>query len=209
MNADYEGNVRTYDIEICGKHYTTSSLDIISDADDEDIYSSGTRIFKAFGVDENGVKETYVIKDFWPIDYCETEDVRQRRMLDDICDPKERELVKKHILTPIASERVKVGDKEDHTKNTILRGENPNAACKVVLPDDLKGKKGDFYPTNAWIDVTEDPSPDMIWKLELGRYKAYLHRWHYRIVYKEVAIPYRKLSDLRDMSLVVEHSIEG
>ena len=22
MNADYEGNVRTYDIEICGKHYT-------------------------------------------------------------------------------------------------------------------------------------------------------------------------------------------
>ena len=77
MNADYEGNVRTYDIEICGKHYTTSSLDIISDADDEDIYSSGTRIFKAFGVDENGIKETYVIKDFWPIDYCETEDVRR------------------------------------------------------------------------------------------------------------------------------------
>ena len=39
--------------------------------------------------------------------------------------------------------------------------------------------------------------------------KSYVHRWHYRIVYKQLAIPYEDLRNLKDMILVLEHTAQG
>ena len=211
MNSAYKDKKRRFNIEICGEHFKTSSSDIIFQYDANKICSSGTRIYKAFRATDVE-EEQLIIKDYWPTDYSDTEDIRQKKMLDDITDPLERQLVERSILTPISCERVKVGDREDHTKETILRGELPNVACRVVLPLEL-GETGAFLPlgSDSWVDLVEDPYLNTNHRPELVNHnkEVYINRWHYRIAYKEVAIPYKKLRSLKDMALVIEHAIQG
>ena len=38
--------------------------------------------------------------------------------------------------------------------------------------------------------------------------KSYVNRWHYRIVYKEIAVPYADLRNSKDMALVLEHVVK-
>ena len=272
-----------------------------------------------------------IIKDYWPTDYLDTEDVRLKEMLNDITDPLERELVERSILTPISCERVKVGDREDHTKETILRGESPNMSYKIIL-EEGEGEKGTFIlrGPDSFIDLVAIPSSDdgtespsshgktgsssldnssdlssslgdstkssssgesikppsldggagspslnnnarspssndntgssssndntgspssndntglpssndntgssslndntdspssnnsedaspLVVKEALpfednANRKSYVHRWHYRIVYKQFAIPYEDLRNLKDMTLVLEHTVQG
>ena len=46
-------------------------------------------------------------------------------------------------------------------------------------------------------------------KMKANRSIKYVDRWHYRIVYEEVAIPFYKLDNINDMILVLEHSVGG
>ena len=211
MNSAYKDKKRIFNIEICGEYFKTSSSDIIFQYDANKICSSGTRIYKAFRATDVE-EEQLIIKDYWPTDYSDTEDIRQKKMLDDITDPLERQLVERSILTPISCERVKVGDREDHTKETILRGELPNVACRVVLPLEL-GETGAFLPlgSDSWVDLVEEPYSNTNHRPELVNHnkEVYINRWHYRIAYKEVAIPYKNLRSLKDMALVIEHAIQG
>ena len=211
MNSAYKDKKRIFNIEICGEYFKTSSSDIIFQYDANKICSSGTRIYKAFRATDVE-EEQLIIKDYWPTDFLETEDIRQKKMLDDITDPLERQLVERSILTPISCERVKVGDREDHTKETILRGELPNRACRVVLPSEL-GETGAFLPlgSDSWVDLVEEPYSNTNHRPELVNHnkEVYINRWHYRIAYKEVAIPYKNLRSLKDMALVIEHAIQG
>ena len=41
-----------------------------------------------------------------------------------------------------------------------------------------------------------------------NRLHSYVDRWHHRIVYEEAAIPFYKLNSIKDMILVLEHSVE-
>ena len=211
INPEYKDNERILDIEICGEHYKTSTSNIVFQHSDTQFCSSGTRIYKAFRADDIEEKEQLIIKDYWPTDFLETEDIRQKKMLDDITDPLERQLVERSILTPISCERVKVGDREDHTKETILRGELPNGAYRVVLPWE-SGETGAFVleGPSSYVDLIEEPywNSDHVLEGKENK-KLYDHRWHHRIVYKEVAIPYVNLRNLRDMYLVLEHAIQG
>ena len=211
IDSEYKDNERIFDIKICGKHYKTSTSNIVFQYDDIDMCSTATRIYKAFRADDIEEKEQLIIKDYWPTDFLETEDIRQKKMLDDIIDPLERQLVERSILTPISCERVKVGDREDHTKETILRGELPDRACRVVLPLEL-GETGSLLPlgSGSWVDLVEDPYSNTDPRLEgTDDKETYINRWHYRIAYKEVAIPYNDLRSLKDMALVIEHAIQG
>ena len=212
IDSEYKDNERIFDVKICGEHYKTSTSNIVFQYDDIDMCSSGTRIYKAFRADDTEEKEQLIIKDYWPTDFLETEDIRQKKMLDDITDPLERQLVERLILTPISCERVKVGDREDHTKETILRGELPDRACRVVLPLEL-GETGSLLPlgSDSWVDLVEDPYSNTNHRPELVNHnkEVYINRWHYRIAYKEVAIPYKNLRSLKDMALVIDHAIQG
>ena len=210
MNSAYKDKKRIFNIEICGEYFKTSSSDIIFQYDANKICSSGTRIYKAFRATDVE-EEQLIIKDYWPTDYSDTENIRQKKMLDDITDPLERQLAERLILTPISCERVKVGDREDHTKETILRGELPNGAYRVVLPWE-SGETGAFVleGPSSYVDLIEEPywNSDHVLEGKENK-KLYDHRWHHRIVYKEVAIPYVNLRNLRDMYLVLEHAIQG
>ena len=211
MNSAYKDKKRIFNIEICGEYFKTSSSDIIFQYDANKICSSGTRIYKAFRATDVE-EEQLIIKDYWPTDYSDTENIRQKKMLDDITDPLERQLAERLILTPISCERVKVGDREDHTKETILRGELPDRACRVVLPLEL-GETGSLLPlgSDSWVDLVEDPYSNTNHRPELVNHnkEVYINRWHYRIAYKEVAIPYKNLRSLKDMALVIDHAIQG
>ena len=149
MSSDYKNNDRIFDIEICGNHYKTSSSNIVFQYDDIKMCSAATRIYKAYRANDMDMeeKEELIIKDYWPTDYLDTEDVRLKEMLGDIADPLERELVERSILTPISCERVKVNDREDHTRETILRGESPNMSYKIILPGE-RGEKGTYSRRN-------------------------------------------------------------
>ena len=211
MSSEYKNNDRIFDIEICGNHYKTSSSNIVFQHDDDDMCSAATRIYKAYRADDIEEKEELIIKDYWPTELLDTEDIILKKMLDDITDPLERQLVERSILTPISCERVKVGDREDHTKETILRGELPDRACRVVLPLEL-GETGSLLPlgSDSWVDLVEDPYSNTDPRLEgTDDKETYINRWHYRIAYKEVAIPYKNLRSLKDMALVIDHAIQG
>ena len=310
MSSEYKNNDRIFDIEICGNHYKTSSSNIVFQHDDDDMCSAATRIYKAYRVDDIEEKEELIIKDYWPTELLDTEDIILKKMLDDITDPLERELVERSILTPISCERVKLGNREDHTKETILRGESPNMSYKIILPGE-RGETGTFIlrGPNSFIDLvptpsTDDstnslpsdditdpsssndsakvPSSDDRTKLkspppgdrtepklppsdgstklppsdkiakspclddnmeslslnsgsdmpfldksieslssddlvvrevlpfdDTANRKSYVHRWHYRIVYKQLAIPYKNLRNLKDMSLLLEQTVQG
>ena len=301
MSSEYKNNDRIFDIEICGNHYKTSSSNIVFQHDDDDMCSAATRIYKAFRAGDIEEKEELIIKDYWPTELLDTEDIILKEMLNDITDPLERELVERSVLTPISCERVKVNDREDHTKETILRGESPNMSYKIILPGErgetgtfiLRGPNSfiDLVPTSSTDDSTNslpsdditDPSSsndsakappsddrtkskspppgdrkepklspldkivkspcldDNMKSLSLNsgsdmpfldksieslssddlvvrevlpfddtaNRKSYVHRWHYRIVYKQFAIPYEDLRNLKDMTLVLEHTVQG
>ena len=299
MSSEYKNNDRIFDIEICGNHYKTSSSNIVFQYDDIKMCSSATRIYKAFRADDVEEKENLIIKDYWPTELLDTEDIILKEMLNDITDPLERELVERSILTPISCERVKLGNREDHTKETILRGESPNMSYKIILPGE-RGEKGTFIlrGPNSFIDLVaippsddgtsllssddsmnssspddgtrepssydktkpksipsggstkspssvkirksssldknaeslslnsgsdmpfldksaeSSPSNDLVVRGVLpfddtANRKSYVHRWHYRIVYKQLAIPYEDLRNLKDMILVLEHTAQG
>ena len=209
ITAEYRKKERVFDIKIRGEHYKTSSSDIILGVNEEHVYSPGTRVYRAYHENDMEKREPLVIKDYWPLDFRDTEDLLRDKLLSDISDVAERELVEKHTLTPIASERVMIRDCEDHTKHTILRGEYPTSAYKVVLPEQDPGHMGFFLlqGPDAWTDRIEEPNPDT--DSESERRRAYGYRYHYRIVYKEVATPLLELRNIKDILLVIKHSVKG
>ena len=81
-----DGCEREYTIETAGSHFRTTSSNIISDIKADGIYTAGTRIYKAFSVNDVAEKDPVIIKDYWPGEKYETEDVTRRKILDDIMD---------------------------------------------------------------------------------------------------------------------------
>ena len=114
---------RLYSIEVGGEYYHTSESDMISGEKADGLVTSATRIWKAKR-DRDGTD--VIIKDFWPSDERETEDAIREKILDDIEGSKKRKFFRRHTLKPISAGRVKCNGKDDHTKDTILRGHPPN-----------------------------------------------------------------------------------
>ena len=178
----------------------------------DNVFNTGTRIFKAFDVDDKEKKSPLIIKDHWHIDFHDSEDRIQEAILENINDPDEREIFKRSTFTVIASERVQIDGRDDHTKGTILGGVSPKRAYQVVLRSDFLLRKGEFIVIKKdkfWSEASGDPSPGSLKKVARNEMDIYYHRYHHRVVYKEVAIPYSRLSNLKDMVIVLEHSIEG
>ena len=202
--AEYDGKQRLFEFEVDGRYYKSSTENIIAETRVDDVYTSATRIFKAFTVDDQEEKNPVVIKDYWPPDDFETEDVIWQKILEDIRDEEERELFKRMTLTPIVSGRVRVGDGEDHTEKTILRGKGPINRHKIRLPDGTNARDDS---SSSDFEEADEQTPDPSRKPKDRR--TYKHRWHYRIVYQEYAVPYNKLRNLDDMLLVLVCAVKG
>ena len=70
-----------FDFEVSGKHFKTKESHIISEYDEDGVYNKGSRIFKAFDIDDRDEKFPLIIKDHWHIDFHDSEDRIQESIL--------------------------------------------------------------------------------------------------------------------------------
>ena len=206
---DTINNERLYDIEVGGQHYHTSESEVISDEKADDLVTSATRVWKAKR-DIDGMDA--IIKDFWPCDERETEDNIRIMILEDIKDAKKRQFFEEHTLNPISAGRVKCNGRDDHTKDTILRGHSPDTAESHTIPNQTSRKsKGNRFArvTPGVAAETEDDSQPLSQELVRDTRTKYYHRYHYRIAYKEVAIPYYKIRNTDDMITVIIDAVKS
>ena len=212
MKSGYEGNDRVFDFEVSGRHFKTSESDMISIYNNSNIFSKGSRIFKAFDVEDKDKKHPLILKDHWYYDFNDSEADIQKMILEDIIDPDEREIFKRSTLTVVASSRVQVGGRDDHTRDTILHGKSPTQAYRVNPTNDSKGEHSIFllYKINKyWREARALPSSLSLQLAQMEVLGILFHRYHHRVVYKEVAIPFYRLRNLEDMVLVLSQSVEG
>ena len=212
IKADYRGNDPVFDIEISGRHYKTSESNIISEYNEDRIFNTGSRIFKAFDVEDKAKKNPLIIKDHWFIDLFDSEDDIQKMILEDIVDPDDREIFKRSTLTVVASGRVQIRGQDDHTRDTILHGISPTQAYQIIPTNDPRGDQTVYNLQNDykyWREACALPSSLSLQLARTDVLGILFHRYHHRVVYKEVAIPFYKLRNLEDMVLVLSHSVEG
>lgn len=196
--AKYDGEQRLFDIEVNGNHHKTSSTNILSETKADEIYSSATRIFKVFTGDDKEEKKPVVIKDYWPSDENETEDVVRRKILEDISDADERCLFEKLTLTPIGFRRVKVGNQEDHTERTILRCKGPTDMFKIRASDSEAGSKSSSsLESEEYKEEVNEQTQELYRGLVRNQRRTYFHRWHF------------KLRNLDDMLSVLVSAMKG
>ena len=207
---DAANHERLYDIEVGGEHYHTSESNMISGEKADGLVTSATRIWKAKR-DRDGTD--VIIKDFWPSDERETEDAIRKKILDDIKGSKKRKFFRRHTLKPISAGRVKCNGKDDHTKDTILRGHSPytDKLYKTFIDSGQSSRKNKGSKSAASGVATEmkDDTQPLSRELEQNQRKEYYHRYHYRIVYKEVAVPYYKLRKTGAMIKVIIDTVES
>ena len=212
MKSGYEGNDRVFDFEVSGRHFKTSESDMISIYNNSHIFSKGSRIFKAFDVEDKDKKHPLILKDHWYYDFNDSEADIQKMILEDIIDPDEREIFKRSTLTVVASSRVQVGGRDDHTRDTILHGLSPTQAYEIFPPNNSEEKKGGvnlLKEYKFWREACALPSTSSLQFAEMKVFGILFHRYHHRVVYKEVAIPFHRLRNLEDMVLVLSQSVEG
>ena len=212
IKSGYEGNDRVFDFEVSGRHFKTSESDMISIYNNSNIFSKGSRIFKAFDVEDKDKKHPLILKDHWYYDLNDSEADIQKMILEDIIDPDEREIFKRSTMTVVASGRVQVGGRDDHTRDTILRGVFPRRAYKITPTNYYKEERSEYTllkRNKFWLEACGVPSLLKQCLIKLRKRGMMMHQYHHRVVYKEVAIPYHKLRNLEDMVLVLKHSIEG
>ena len=212
MKSRYEGNDRVFDFEVSGRHFKTSESDMISIYNNSHIFSKGSRIFKAFDVEDKDKKHPLILKDHWYYDLNDSEADIQKMILEDIIDPDEREIFKRSTLTVVASGRVQIRGQDDHTRDTILHGISPTQAYQIIPTNDPRGDQTVYNLQNDgkyWREACALPSSLSLQFAEMDVLGILFHRYHHRVVYKEVAIPFYRLRNLEDMVLVLSHSVEG
>ena len=146
------------------------------------------------------------------MDFHDSEDRIQETILENTNDPDEREIFKRSTFTVIASGRVQVDGRDDHTKDTILRGISPRRAYQILPQNNYSPRRGKFVvikKNKFWLEVAGVPSTYSLNKVTGNVKDIIFHRYHHRIVLKEAAIPYTSLCNLKDMVLVLEHCVEG
>ena len=146
------------------------------------------------------------------MDLLDSEDDIQKMISEDIIDPDEREIFKRSTLTVVASGRVQVGGQDDHTRDTILHGKSPTQAYQVTPSDEFEEEQAEFVIRKSgkyWREACRIPSSLSFQLAQLQQFGIFFHRYHHRVVYKEVATPFNKLHNLEDMVLVLSQSVEG
>ena len=201
---------RKYDFVIAGEHYYTDETGLISSSKANGLVSSGTRIWHARKNSERGGEEV-IIKDYWPSEDRDTEDVIHQMIVGDINDPEKKDYFKKHTLSVLAAERVNACGTEDNTRDTILRGHSPNLAALYTFP--IPGVESSQNSTYSSVPRISDELVvefrELVEILKQNQRTDYYHRRHHRIVYNEVAIPYDNLRNTKDMYIVLVDVLKG
>ena len=132
-------------------------------------------------------------------------------ILDDIKDAEKRQFFIEHTLNPIAAESVMACGKEDHTEKTILRGESPDGSISYKFPVPLNqaSYKGKSANLPGMEELLKTEGRRLVRELEKNKRARYYHRKHHRIVYKEVATPFYKIRNTKEMYIVIVDALKS
>ncbi|KAJ3732552.1 hypothetical protein DFJ43DRAFT_1154265 [Lentinula guzmanii] len=138
----------------------------------------------------------YVLKDVWVDSERQTEDGIRSALLKDVeekCGSDARAIVEKHLLTPVAFEKLHIGAVFDDTTQLIMRG---GSMPKTLDHLKLVVLQQSGLSTRSQVSITENPV-DNVFSGTRARYFRYgdtarhgprvTSRFHYRIVFLECA----------------------
>ncbi|KAJ3983355.1 hypothetical protein F5890DRAFT_1523694 [Lentinula detonsa] len=184
---------RQYKIRVGDKAYITTKM--LSDNAADSPIGRATRVWLVR--DEDGPSDSrYVLKDVWVDSERQTEDEIRSALLKDVeakCAPDARAIVEKHLLTPVAFEKLHIGAIVDDTTQLIMRG---GSMPKTLDHLKLIVLQQSGLSTRSQVSITENPV-DNVFSGTRARYSRYgdtarcspraTSRFHYRIVFLECA----------------------
>ena len=206
------GNQRMYDIEVGGEHYRMGESDMISGGKADVLVTSETRVWK---VERDIGGPDVIIKDYWPGEAWDTDNNIREMILKDIRDLEKQQFFKEHTLTPIIVGQVKCKGEDDHMKDTVLRGHEPDTDETHKIPIGLSRsshKSKGSISLRVMHNVAEelvDKTQPLSQELEQNQRKKSYHHHHYRIAYEEVGVPYYKIREIDDMLTVLIDALKG
>ena len=191
---------RVHTIDVSGIRVQTDESMALSLQRSKMILGSGARIYKAHKIIDEKRAELLVLKDYWIEDGKIPECLIREQILRDIEDENDREYVDEHILTPLAYGRVKVGDIDDHTEMMMLGEKSLDLSERIdsLTPVEVVSEKMMIGSENE----SNDTKSQISRAREDNQEKRDVNRYHYRILYKEVATPFYNLKNSMDIILV-------
>ena len=174
----------------CGKNYYVTDH-YLSNISAQEISGRATRVWLAKGKDNRSV----ALKDVWLDEGCLPEDEVQKAVLDSIEDEELRRAIESRLFTILDCEKVKVSNKEDNTRDAILRGLSLDGYVRYL---GLSHNTSDDPVVQISESVTPSVTPPNVTSGIISdvRSRKIQHRYHYRVVFKEVATPLNRCNGL-------------
>ena len=179
---------QVYEIRVKDKLYTTTKK--LCDISAEEIEGRATRVWEAESEDKTRV----VLKDVWLDESRRPEHELIKEVLKKEEDKKLRDYMTKSFFTVVDFERVKIGDQEDTTKRTILRGLWLRDDCEFlrICADSFVSMPLETLGTPPATGMSRNHSI----KFSAAVSRRVQYRYHYRIVFKEAATPLYSVNNM-------------
>ena len=192
---------QVYEIRVKDRLYTTTKK--LCDISAEDIEGRATRVWEAESEDKTRV----VLKDVWLDESRRPEHELIKEVLEKEEDEELREHMTESFFTAVNFERVKIGDQEDTTKGTIMRGLRLRDDCEFlrICADSFVSMPPETLGTPPATGMSRNHSINF----PATKPRRVQYRYHYRIVFKEVAAPLHSISNLEKIFSSCEYAMLG
>ena len=181
------------------------TTNIVSSFGAEPLRGRGTRVFEAIEIDRQGceIGSPVVLKDIW-IDHDRTREGISLAQLYDEADDEDKELVKKHFLTVVCHGDVWTEpDILDDTEIGLMRGlKAPIDSMFELQQKQLVVSKHQAASGSQGLRATSRlhaPHPTL----------KYMHKTHYRIVFKEKGVTIDLIPSLPEVMKVLTETVTG
>jgi hypothetical protein len=193
MSRVFEEDETRYTITVNTQKYRTVRL--LSDVSAQEISERSTRVWLC--LDQEGNQR--VVKEQW-LKYGRTpEHEVQEKILNAATSKEKRETLKRHFFTILDHESVMIGSEPDDTHKTAMRGlalpEKPDLLSIERCTGKSSGEAADTTVTAGSSIPLLPPSIQ--------------HRFHYRLVLKEVATPLSEVDDVSENFIALRDGVEG
>ena len=190
---------RKYRIRVGNEEFVTES--VLCNISAEEIEGRATRVWKAR--DKDG--KLVVLKDTWLDETRTPEDVMLKGILETESNEEMISIVKRALFTVVCSGRVVIDGKEDNTKG-ILHGlglQTRPPGLRITAPEDVKVQQGLHGGPGI------GPSSKPVTSVVIAQRNKLFHRYHYRIVFKEVATPLYNVNSLAQIFTACYDTVMG
>ena len=182
---------------------TTQTLDSYGA---EPIRGRGTRVFSAAEIDGNreSIGSGVVIKDMW-IDSDRMREGDILALLFEEADDRDKELVKRHFLTPICHGDV-WHETLDDTANSLMRGLDIASDHAPLFQLQRKSYVQNSVPPSGSDGLRETSRV----QAPYGHLQIrYAHKTHYRIVFKEQGVTIDRIKSLPQVMQILSETVGG